>query len=80
MPFRGLRQGDPLSLYLFLFYVEGLSFAIRRLGLRGLAVSRHGPLVSHLFVDDSILFSNASVEEAMIIKQTLEQYSRESGN
>ncbi|KAG8640984.1 hypothetical protein MANES_13G093526v8 [Manihot esculenta] len=56
------------------------SFDIRRLGLRGLVVSMHGPSVSYLlFVNDSILFSHASMEEARIIKQNLEQYSRASG-
>ena len=34
-PSRGLRQGDPLSPYLFLFYVEGLNAIIRGAALKG---------------------------------------------
>ena len=60
-PSRGLRQGDPISLYLFLLCVEGLSALIRKkeaMGLlRGVGVSKQAPMVSHLFfADDSIIF------------------------
>ena len=60
-PSRGIRQGDPLSLYLFLLCSEGFSALIHeeeRLGRwRGLEMGQAGPVVSHLlFADDSLLF------------------------
>jgi len=52
-PQRGLRQGDPLSLYLFLLCTEGLSNLIndvvRTRSLYGIKVCRRAPMVSHLF-------------------------------
>lgn len=54
IPQRGLRQGEPLSRYLFLLVVEGLSSLIRSQEIRGtvngIAVSRGAPRVSHLFL------------------------------
>ena len=57
IPTRGICQGDPLSPFLFLFCVEGLSAIIRKaveIGLlSGVAASQGGPKISHLFfVDD----------------------------
>jgi hypothetical protein len=57
-PSRGLRQGDPLSPYLFLFVADGLSCLIRKKieegALQELFICRRAPGISHLlFADDS---------------------------
>ena len=61
-PTRGLRQGDPLSPYLFLFVADGLSTLIYSKvstgTLKELQVCRNAPGVSHLlFADDTLFFS-----------------------
>lgn len=58
-PSRGLRQGDPISPYLFLICAEGLSALIRRAELcnsiQGPSIKSGYPNVSHLlFADDSL--------------------------
>ena len=67
-PSRGLRQGDPLSPYLFLLYTEGLHGLISRAAIsgdiRGISICRNGSRLIHLFfADDSLLFCRASVQE-----------------
>lgn len=62
---RGLRQGDPLSSYLFLVCMEGLSALIKdyeRQGLiRGIKVARGAPTATLMFfTDDSYIYCHAS--------------------
>jgi hypothetical protein len=64
-PSRGIRQGDPISPYLFLLCAEGLSCLLKSRGpvylSRGVRVGVHAPWISHLlFADDCIVFSEAS--------------------
>ena len=84
VPTRGIRQGDPLSPYLFMLCAEGLSSLIRRAvengDMEGLAVSRGGPRLSHLFfADDSLIFCKASMDECNSLQRILQVYEQASG-
>lgn len=66
---RGIRQGDPISPYLFLLAAEGLSCLLKSRSfvdsssLQGLMVANTAPAVNHLlFADDSLLFVKACAE------------------
>jgi hypothetical protein len=66
-PSRGLRQGDPLSPYLFLFVADGLSrilqHEVNRGALYELKICRNAPSISHLlFADDTLMFLEATDE------------------
>ena len=61
-PLRGLRQGDPLSPYLFLLYTEVLHSLLQQVAesrqIRGVFICKKGPKLTHLFfVDDSLVFA-----------------------
>lgn len=78
-PSKGLRQGDPLSPFLFFICNEGLSSLIRLAQeegcFNGVRASRGGPLISQLlFVDDCILFEEASLKVAQLRKDILLEY------
>ena len=84
MPSRGIRQGDPLSLYLFLLCVEGfnsLLFHVEMEGrIKGVSICRRAPSVTNLmFVDDSILFCRATLREVEVINEVLRTYANASG-
>lgn len=79
VPSQGLRQGEPLSPYLFILCAEGLSAALNlacmRDELHGNKICRQAPSVSHLlFTDDCILFCRATPEEGMRLKQVIINY------
>jgi hypothetical protein len=83
-PSCGLWQGDPLSPYLFLFVVDGLSKLLHREIERGalheLHVCRRAPGISHLlFADDTLLFMEVKEEQAYIINSVLHQYEHGTG-
>ncbi|KAL7214671.1 hypothetical protein ACSBR1_026955 [Camellia fascicularis] len=67
-----------------LFCVEGLLALIRRAEeshrLTGIAISRGGPRISHLFfTNDSLLFGVAKLEEILVIQEILQEYKHASG-
>ncbi|XP_019196311.1 PREDICTED: uncharacterized protein LOC109190291 [Ipomoea nil] len=83
-PTRGLRQGDPLSPYLFIICAEGLSILLQRAQdsglIHGCKVARGAPPISHLFfADDSLLFFRANTQEAYEIRNCLLLYESFSG-
>ncbi|OMO52016.1 reverse transcriptase [Corchorus capsularis] len=83
-PTRGIRQGDPLSPYLFLLCMEGpssmFSSGSRSGFIHGISISRSAPKVSHLFfADDSILFLQASRKECEAMISLLNLFEAASG-
>lgn len=84
IPQRGIRQGDPLSPYLFIIASEGFSLlineAITNGSLSGIKLSRNGPVLSHLlFADDSMILTQAKDEDAYVLQSILNRYSNASG-
>lgn len=83
-PSCGLRQGDPLSPYLFLLCYEGLHSLLHQAAeakqIRGVSICRGGPRLTHLFfADDSLVFCRASLDECHRIQDLLECYERALG-
>ena len=81
---RGLRQGDPVSPYLFLFVTEGLIGLLRRAevnsDITGHQICRGAPSISHLlFADDSLFFCKASIDQARAVRRVLSLYESASG-
>ncbi|GKV27606.1 hypothetical protein SLEP1_g36762 [Rubroshorea leprosula] len=67
---KGLRQGDPLSPFLFLLVAEGLnglmSSAVEKEQFKGVTVGKDAVMVTHLqFADDTIFFGEATENNIM---------------
>ena len=84
---RGLRQGDPLSSYLFVIGMEALSCMLKR-AVEGNFISRcrfggrdGGEIViSHLlYADDTIIFCDANTKQLMYLRWTLMWFEAFSG-
>lgn len=81
---RGVRQGDPLSPYLFILGIKLLFILINTqvtmANWTPIAITTVGPLISHtLFADDVFLFAEATLDNASTILNVLNGFSTYSG-
>lgn len=84
IPERGLRQGDPLSPYLFLLCAEGFSAMLHDAEingrLKGIKICNTAPSISHLlFADDSLLLIEANTNSVHEVNMILSTYEACSG-
>lgn len=84
-PVRGIRQGCLLSPYLFVLYMEWLGHFIQSEISAGrwrlIQLSRSSPCLSHLFfADDLVIFVKAEMDQAILLKETLQSFCNFSGH
>lgn len=85
VPTRGIRQGDPLSPYIYVICMESLTHLIEEAvqvgSWKAVRASRNGPHLSNLaFADDLILFGEASMDQAKTIMTCLGKFCDMSGS
>lgn len=81
---RGIRQGDPLSPYLFILCSEVLSELCSKAqdqgSLQGIKVARNSPSLNHLlFADDTMFFCKSDSASCRELMNILEKYEVASG-
>lgn len=82
MASRGVRQGDPLSPYLFVLCMERLTHLIQAAVDAGIwkVIIVGGVDLSHLFfTDDLLLFVEARLDQVTIISEVLDKFCKASG-
>ncbi|GJV15630.1 putative RNA-directed DNA polymerase [Tanacetum coccineum] len=81
---RGLRQGDPLSPYLFTLVMEILTRMLKRRVMDSHSFCYHRycekvDLINLCFADDLFLFAYGNVDSARVIKESLDEFKLVSG-
>ncbi|GKC10895.1 putative reverse transcriptase domain, reverse transcriptase zinc-binding domain protein [Tanacetum coccineum] len=81
---RGLRQGDPLSPYLFTLVMEILTLMLQRGVSNANLFSYHRycsklKLINLCFADDLFLFSHGDTDSVKVIKEALNEFKEASG-
>lgn len=84
LPSRGIRQGDPMSPYLFILCLERLfrniEEAVTQKKWTSIKISRSGPNLSHLFFkDDLTLSARADPTNCTTISNILLDFRNQSG-
>ncbi|CAL1402494.1 unnamed protein product [Linum trigynum] len=83
-PSRGIRQGDPLSPFLFILMSNSLTFlidkAVSQNQLKGIRLNARCPILTHcLFADDTVIFGKADLQEAEKILDLIREYGTITG-
>lgn len=83
-PTMGIRQGDPISPYLFLITMEVFTRALAQAestkAIQGIKISRNASQVSHLlFADDCLLFVKADMHNVNNLLDIINNFSEISG-
>ena len=84
LPSRGLRQGDPLSPYIFILCMDFLGQLIEEKcstkSWKPVRASRSGLAFSNLFfANDLVLFAKADHENCVVIREVLDLFCSRSG-
>jgi hypothetical protein len=78
-PHCGIRQGDPMSPYIFVICMDKLSHLIshvvRQGNWKGIRAGRTGPMISHLmFADNLLLFGEANMGQMTCVMNILNNF------